>query len=71
MQKPYRYVYDRVASYADEAGAFVRRRRLRSKPFARVWRRGGTIVAVDPESTEGRRLGAAADELIALVGPDG
>lgn len=70
MQKPYRFVLDRVASYADEAGAFVRRRRLRSKPFARVWQSGGTIRALEPESTHGRRVAAAADELIALAPPE-
>jgi hypothetical protein len=70
MQKPHRFVLDRFASYADEAGAFVRRRRLRSKPFARVWRPGGSIVGLDPAGTDGRRLEAAADELIALVEPE-
>ena len=40
MQKPYRFLLDRVASYAEEGSAFLRRRRIRSQPFVRVWRRG-------------------------------
>ena len=64
MQKPYRFVVDRVSSYAEEGGAFLRRRRLRSRPFARVWRAGGSIEAHDADSPQGRDLFAAAGELL-------
>ena len=67
MQKPYRYLVDRVASYAEEGGAFLRRRRIRSLPFVRVWRPGGVAEAIDPEGDRGRRMFAAADALIGDV----
>ncbi len=38
--KPHRILLDRVSSYADEAGAYLRRRRTTRKPFARVSYRG-------------------------------
>ena len=41
MQKPHRLVLDRMSGYADEAAAYVRRRRLTRKPFARVYTEGG------------------------------
>jgi hypothetical protein len=70
MQKPYRFVLDRVASYADEAGAYLRRRRLRSQPFVRVWRPGGTIEALEPGGPADAAVSAAADELITLAGSE-
>lgn len=63
MQKPYRFLLDRVASYAEEGSAFLRRRRIRSRPFARVWRQGGTVESVDTGTERGARLFAAAAEL--------
>ena len=66
MEKPSRFLLDRVASYADEAGAYLRRRRLRSRPFARVWRSGGRIDAPAVDSPDGRRLSDAAAALIAI-----
>ena len=69
MQKPHRFLLDRVASYADEAAAFLRRRRMRERPFARVWRPGGAIEARDGGSADGRELFSAAAEL--LAGPPG
>jgi hypothetical protein len=67
MQKPYRFLMDRVASYAEEGSAFLRRRRIRSLPFVRVWRPGGAAEAIDPESPAGRRAFAAAGALIGDV----
>lgn len=64
MQKPYRFVVDRVSSYAEEGSAFLRRRRLRSRPFARVWGADGSIQAHEPDSPQGRALFAAAGELL-------
>lgn len=61
MQKPHRFVLDRVAGYAEEAAAFLRRRRHRARPFARVWRPGGSIEDHAADSERGRELfGAAA-----------
>lgn len=67
MQKPYRFLIDRVSGYAEEGGAFLRRRRLRSRPFARVWRSGRAVESIGLETEAGRRLTAAADELLAAV----
>lgn len=64
MQKPHRFVLERVASYADEASAFLRRRRLRARPYARVRRPGGRIDAYDGDSAEGRALFSAAAGLL-------
>jgi hypothetical protein len=65
MQKPYRFLVDRVTSYAEEGGAYLRRRRLRSRPFARVWRADGSIEAHEADSEGGRGLFAAARDLLA------
>jgi len=60
MQKPHRLVLDRVSGYADEAGAYLRRRRLTRKPFARVYAPGGEGVLHPPETESGRALFLAA-----------
>lgn len=65
MQKPHRFVLDRVATYAEEGSAFLRRRRIRGQPFVRVWREGGAVEALEPDSEAGRRLNAAAEALLA------
>ena len=62
--KPHRLLLDRVSSYADEAGAYVRRRRMTRKPFARVGYPGGRATAYEPETEAGRNLFLAAAELI-------
>jgi hypothetical protein len=68
-QKPYRTIRDRVSGYADEAAAFMRRRRQLRKPFARVYYSGGRSAAYSAESEEGRRLFLAAARLIEVAGP--
>ena len=64
MQKPHRFVIERVSGYADEAAAYLRRRRLTRKPFARVYGAGGRGAAHPPETEAGRRLFLAAARLI-------
>lgn len=64
MQKPYRFLIGRVATYAEEGSAYLRRRRIRSLPFARVWSRGGAAEAVDLDGEPGARMFAAAGALI-------
>lgn len=64
MEKPYRFLIDKVASYAEEGAAFLRRRRLRAQPFARVGLPGGGIEAHDPGGPRGSELIAAATELL-------
>ena len=66
--KPHRLL-DRVSGYADEAAAFLRRRRHMRKPFARVHYRGGRSSAFPPDTEEGGALFGAAAELIELAGP--
>ena len=39
--KPHRVLLDRVSGYADEAAAYMRRRRISRKPFARLYYAGG------------------------------
>lgn len=69
-QKPHRLtLLDRVSGYADEAAAFMRRRRHLRKPFARVYYRGGRSLAFDAHSEQGRALFLAAGTLIELAGP--
>jgi hypothetical protein len=65
MQKPHRLLLDRVSSYAEEAGAFLRRRRHRARPFVRVWRADGVIDAPAVESPEARAMFIAAAGLLA------
>lgn len=69
MQKPHRLVMDRVSGYADEAAAYVRRRRLTRKPFARVYGFGGRGASYPPESPAGRELFLAAARLIEAARP--
>jgi hypothetical protein len=61
---PYRAILDRVSGYADEAAAYMRRRRMTRRPFARVYWPGGRGEAYPPESDTGRALFLAAAELI-------
>jgi hypothetical protein len=64
MQKPQRTILDRVSGYAEEATGFLRRRRMTRKPFARIYYSGGRSAAHSAETAEGRRLFAAAADLI-------
>jgi hypothetical protein len=64
MQKPHRLVLDRMTGYADEAAAYLRRRRLTRKPFARVYTEGGGGATHPPDTDEGRALFLAASRLI-------
>jgi hypothetical protein len=62
--KPHRLLLDRVSGYADEAGAYLRRRRATRKPFARVYYPGGRSAAFEPGTEAGRGLFLAASRLI-------
>lgn len=59
-----RTLIDRVTGYADEAAAYLRRRRLTRRPFARVYASGGVSRSCSAESEEGRRLFLAASRVI-------
>jgi hypothetical protein len=68
MPKPHRLMLDRVSGYADEAAAFMRRRRLVRRPFARVYRSDGSSFDHGPDSETGAALEQAAARLIELAG---
>jgi hypothetical protein len=67
MQKPQRTILGRVSAYADEAAAYLRRRRTTRQPFARVHYTGGRSAAYAPETEAGRRLFLASSNLIDLA----
>jgi hypothetical protein len=62
--KPHRALLDRVTGYADDASAYLRRRRLTRRPFARVYAPGGRALACEPETEAGRELFLAASHVI-------
>ncbi len=68
MPKPHRVLLDRVSGYADEAGAFIRRRRHNRRPFARVYWSEGRSAEQAADSDSGAELFAAASELIEIAG---
>lgn len=63
IEKPHRFLLDRVSSYGEEGMAYLRRRKMRGRPFARVWFPGGREVALESEPA-GERLAEAAASLI-------
>ncbi len=65
--KPHRVLLDRVSGYADEAAAYMRRRRLSRKPFARLYYADGSAVDRAGEAG-GEELFAAAGRLIEVAG---
>jgi hypothetical protein len=67
--KPHRLLLERVSGYADEAAAYLRRRRHLRKPFARTYYADGRSSAWLSDSGEGRALFLAASRLIEVAGP--
>lgn len=65
--KPHRVLLDRVSGYADEAAAYLRRRRHLRKPFARTYYAGGRSMSFPAETEEGRALFLAASRLIEVA----
>ncbi|HEX3668774.1 MAG TPA: hypothetical protein VHY55_06415 [Acidimicrobiia bacterium] len=68
MQKPHRVLIETVTGYADDAAAYLRRRRLTRDPYARVWWPGDRGAAFDASTDEGRALFLAASRLIDVGG---
>ncbi len=66
--KPHRILLDRVSGYADEAAAYVRRRRIARKPFARLYYANGRSTDQAGESDLGAELFVAAGRLIEVAG---
>ena len=67
--KPHRILLDRVSGYADEAAAYMRRRRHMRKPFARVYYPGGRAFDFASETEQGKALFRAAAHAIEVAGP--
>jgi hypothetical protein len=67
--KPHRLLLERVSGYADEAAAYIRRRRHLRKPFARTYYPNGRSDAFPSDSEQGRALFLAASHLIEAAGP--
>jgi hypothetical protein len=65
--KPHR-VLQRVSGYADEAAAFLRRRRHLRKPFARVYYVDGRCLSHPRETDQGSALFDAAAAVIEVSG---
>ena len=68
MPMPHRVLLDRMTGYAEEAGAFMRRRRLTRQPFARLYYPSGRSADHAADSEAGAELFAAAGRLIELAG---
>ena len=66
--KPHRVLLERVSGYADEAAAYMRRRRMSRRPFARLYYSGGRAADHAVDSTAGAELFVAAGRLIELAG---
>ncbi|HEX5758945.1 MAG TPA: hypothetical protein VF121_07090 [Thermoanaerobaculia bacterium] len=67
--KPHRILLQRVSGYADEAAAFMRRRRAARRPFARLYYAGGRSADHAGDTTKGAELFVAAGKLIEVAGP--
>jgi hypothetical protein len=62
--KPHRAIIERVTGYADEAAAYLRRRRTTRRPFARVYTHGGGASSCPPDTEQGRALFLAASRVV-------
>ncbi len=65
--KPHRVLLDRVSGYADEAAAYMRRRKIARRPFARLYYAEGRAEEASIDSPAGIEMFDAAAELIALA----
>jgi len=66
--KPHRILLDRVSAYADEAAAYMRRRRVARRPFARLYYPNGRSADHAQDSDSGAELFVAAGRLIEVAG---
>ncbi|HEU5142009.1 MAG TPA: hypothetical protein VFU04_02515 [Solirubrobacterales bacterium] len=66
--KPHRVLLDRVSAYADEAAAYLRRRRASRRPFARLYYDGGRAKDHVDDPAVGPELFVAAGRLIEVAG---
>ena len=66
--KPHRIFLERVSGYADEAAAYMRRRRVARRPFARLYYRGGRSADHAADTDSGAELFVAAGRLSEVAG---
>ena len=66
--KPHRILLDRVSGYADEAAAYMRRRKIARRPFARLYYPQGRSADHAEDSRSGAELFVAAGRLIEVAG---
>jgi hypothetical protein len=66
--KPHRILLDRVSGYADEAAAFMRRRRISRQPFVRLYYPQGRSRDHAGDSAVGGELFVVAGRLIEVAG---
>lgn len=66
--KPHRVLLERFSGYADEAAAYMRRRRVARRPFARLYYAGGRSADHAADTVAGAELFVAAGRLIELAG---
>lgn len=66
--KPHRVLLDRVSGYADEAAAYIRRRRVSRRPFARLYYPGGRATDHAADAELAAELFVAAGRLIEVAG---
>jgi hypothetical protein len=59
---------DRVSGYADEAAAYMRRRRALRRPFARLYFAGGRAEDCAEDAAIGAELFVVGGRLIELAG---
>jgi hypothetical protein len=64
MLKPHRVVARKFSSYAEEASAFMRRRRHHRRPYVRIQFRSGEAVELPPDGDEASQIMAAVTGLI-------
>jgi len=66
--KPHRVLLDRFSAYADEAAAYMRRRRIARRPFARLYYPNGRSADHVEDTRSGAELFVAAGRLIEVAG---
>ena len=73
--KPHRVLMERVSGYADEAAAYLRRRRHLRKPFARTYYAGGRSTSFPDDTDAGKFfnryvvLGCDIEDVEEALGP--
>ena len=68
MLKPHRVLAEKLSSYADEASAFMRRRRHHRRPYIRIQSRGGDAVELHPEQPGSEQIMSAVNRLVERSG---